>query len=250
VTFYDAPGLAVAGAQAHQQESASPLNRGIAPWVDGGADSDGDGVLNVSDNCPSEHNPGQENNDRNFIDLPGSIPYDDATLAMSDGFGDACDADDDNDGLADTAESPGPPCAAASAGTNPLVADSDGDRAIDGAECARNTNPASAASFPSPAQCGGNADTDGDGIIDFREICYYGTSINNANSDGDGCNDGREASTVNGDQTVNVIDLQQIAMRAGPSTGPNYHANFDVTKNGAIDVIDLQTTAARTGACP
>jgi len=48
-------------------------------------DSDGDGVDDDMDNCPSDANPGQENFD-------------------GDGKGDVCDADDDNDGMPDDYE--------------------------------------------------------------------------------------------------------------------------------------------------
>ena len=70
-------------------------------------DSDGDGRADFTDNCPSAANAGQENLD-------------------GDGQGDACDADQDGDGLSDAAES--------AIGTNPRSANSDGDALGDGAD--------------------------------------------------------------------------------------------------------------------
>ncbi len=48
-------------------------------------DSDGDGVLDATDNCVNTPNAGQQDNDH-------------------DGLGDACDPDDDNDGVADAGD--------------------------------------------------------------------------------------------------------------------------------------------------
>ena len=94
------------------QVIANPTQAGAYVWDDGllslggshvvfvsdsvviGTDTDADGLANTVDNCPTVANPDQLNTD-------------------GDTLGDACDADDDNDGFSDVVEM--------SAGTSPLL---------------------------------------------------------------------------------------------------------------------------------
>jgi hypothetical protein len=89
------------------------------------AGADGDGVPDGSDNCPAAYNPNQ-------LDTDG------------DAAGDACDTDDDGDGISDADE--------AARGTSPLKADTDGDTKNDNAD-----------NCPLAANAD-QADADGDGI--------------------------------------------------------------------------------------
>jgi hypothetical protein len=236
-------------------------------------DADGDGVLDGQDNCPADANPQQENADRDFIDLaPYGKAFNDLTWPNSDTAGDACDSDDDNDELGDAIEMglPGPSCPQASGPTNPLLRDTDGDRFLDGAECALGSDPANADSKPPASytvaidtdrdglpnafetQIGSNAnasDTDGDKMLDGLEYKHYNTSLTFSNTDADLCTDAKEAASVDGNTQVNVIDMLAVAQSAGNSTSPNYVVHFDFTKNGSIDVIDLQAVAQQNGSC-
>lgn len=214
------------------------------------------------DNCILITNPSQLNSDGDFIDLPATFTFDDLTNPKSDAIGDPCDTDHDNDGIPDTVELAGPPCASATGPTNPFNNDTDGDRVTDSAECAFGTDPTNPLSFPprgpandvdhdgldafTEALLGtnpNNSDTDGDGVSDGVEYKAYGTNPLVADTDGDGCPDGTEVASVNGDRTVNVIDLQLVASR---STGFGaYLLAFDINKDGQINVIDLQLVAKR-----
>ncbi len=223
------------------------------------ADTDGDGILDANDNCPGDVNPLQQNNDRNFLDLPGKA-FDDLSQPHSDALGDVCDVDDDNDGRSDADEADGTGCGGGAV-TAELDSDSDGDNYLDGAECVTGSDPLSMASKPTNAQCNtlaGNpvsTDADADGLLAFREVCFYNTDPANGNTDGDACRDGREVASVNANNSVDVIDLLAIAQEAGPYAPPGspVKVDFDATKNGSIDVLDLAFVASLAGgggACP
>lgn len=124
-------------------------------------DSDGDGVTDTGDNCPIVANPTQLNTD-------------------GDTQGDACDTDDDNDGVSDTVET--------TFGTNPvsttnwsiLPKDSDNDGITDAKETAIGTNP-------------NLADSDSDGLSDDTELLLYCINANSSDSDSDGLADSIDA---------------------------------------------------------
>ncbi|RUP83076.1 hypothetical protein C7Y69_03220 [Alteromonas sp. KS69] len=119
-------------------------------------DQDNDGIDDAFDNCPSIANEQQINTD-------------------DDTLGDACDLDDDNDGMPDTYE--------ISAGLNPLI----NDAAID---------------------------SDNDGLTNFDEF-QFGTNPLVADSDGDGINDKLDNTplapdTIDTDIIVSVYKLFDI----------------------------------------
>jgi hypothetical protein len=230
-----------------------------------GNDLDGDGVLNDVDNCPDFPNPDQLNTDDAPI-VTANSPNDN-TVPNGDLLGDACDPDDDNDGIPDADEHlgissppPQPPCASATGPTSMTSADTDGDHVIDGAECAMGTDPTNAASKPpsippgdsdfdgltdaQEAAIGSNpavVDTDGDGVRDGLEFRGHSTSPLVTNTDGDTgvlsgqCTDDIEIASVDGNTTVNSIDLAIVAASFSQTTRPN----LDIDKNGIVNALDL-----------
>jgi hypothetical protein len=200
-------------------------------------------------------------NHDNHIDLPSAFAFDDLTWPNSDLVGDGCgDTDDDNDGLLDTDETslPGTACPAATAATNTLAADTDGDRFLDGAECTLGTNPNDALSKPLLADCGAAGDADGDRILTRIEICHYNSNPNVVDTDGDaatvGGKDGCEVVSINADRIVSSGDQGVLATRIGAGAGsPNYVADFDLNKDGATSSGDQGIMASFIvpgGQCP
>lgn len=179
-----------------------------------GIDRDEDGVLNNDDNCPSNVNPGQEDDDSNGVgnaceppDFDGDSIIDaldncpliaNANQLNTDGDseGDVCDADDDNDGLTDVFE--------ISIGTNTLLVDTDGDGLSDFTEVNFDGNGAyTPGSDLNPLL----VDTDGDGFDDDVEVGAGSNPLDNQSVPANG--------DVNNDGNVDVVDLlvaTQIAL--------------------------------------
>ncbi|MCO6413616.1 MAG: hypothetical protein J5I92_12835 [Thiogranum sp.] len=133
-------GLTGAALRALAQLPGQTLTWTAVPPGDGvriGIDRDEDTVLDGDDNCVAVANPAQTDTD-------------------ADNSGDACDDDDDNDGLSDFLES--------LIGTDPLLADSDGDGLSDADEVGYDGD--YSAYTPGQDLDPLSADTDGDGIDD------------------------------------------------------------------------------------
>ena len=235
---------------------------------DGNNDVDNDGICGDQDNCANDYNPDQLNTDRlrpNGSQIPGEF----ASNPTSDLLGDACDDDDDADAVLDSIElSPG--CGNPVAPTNPLKADTDDDRVIDGGECRLASNPNNPNSkptcsfgiipdkdkdcLPAPLEwligsSDNNRDSDGDGIDDGIEVKGYATSPTKSDSDGDGCPDWLEIMDLNGDRSVDASDVSLLNERVAgtiPADDPVSESVFDVNKDGYIDVGDEELLANNT----
>jgi subtilisin family serine protease len=218
------------------------------------ADPDGDGLSGPVDNCPTVNNPLQENTDRNFIDQTPPSTQDDRTVARTDRVGDACDTDDDNDALSDTAEAAG---CNGSGPLDPTNPDTDSDRFLDGPECTLGTNPAGSGSKPLLASCAASGDADGDKVQDRVEVCHYNTRSTAMDTDGDLdgspsglTRDGCEVASINGDRNVNAGDQLLLATAI---TTPFYLLSFDLNKDGGVNAGDqlvMSSLLSPPGQCP
>jgi len=89
-------------------------------------------------------------------------------------------------------------------------------------------------------------DTDADGITDAIEFKGYGTSPIAPDSDYDQCPDDKEIASLDGNTTVNSIDLFIVAQYFGSTS------RFvpDVNRDGNVSSGDLGLVASRYGSSP
>lgn len=138
------------------------------------SDTDGDGVPDSSDNCPTVSNPTQTNSD-------------------GDSQGDACDIDDDNDGLVDTSEPGGcstdPDCDNDNVSDGPNDPDGGGPIVAGPDNCiqAANTNQLNTDGDALGDAC--DPDDDNDTILDGADNCPLVVNPSQANMDGDSMGD-------------------------------------------------------------
>lgn len=208
-------------------------------------DVDGDGVLDVNDNCLTTPNASQT--DSNF-----------------DGFGNACDADYWNDGLVDDVDfeilanafgsSSGSP------NFNPDV-DFNDDGIIGASDFAFLSSQTGGPPGPSGLACATVnpptipcaatvPDADGDGVGDLADNCVTVANASQADSNLDGVGTACDPD-YNNDGLVDEVDFEILANAFGSSTGsPNFNPDVDHNGDGVIGASDFATLSSFTGGPP
>jgi CSLREA domain-containing protein len=148
-------------------------------------DTDGDGIVDGSDNCPSIANATQANND-------------------GDSQGDACDSDDDNDGVADGSDNCSTTANASQANNDgdsqgdACDTDDDNDGVADVADnCQTSSNPGQGDQDGDGQGDACDSDVDGDGVTNPPDNCPQTANASQANNDGDSQGDACETDDDN-----------------------------------------------------
>ena len=189
---------------------------GTADWVD--TDDDGDGVIDVNDNCP-----------RGMVSWTSSP----STDPDSDGCHFNEDDDDDNDGINDDVDD----CASAvNSYTSTNATDYDADGCRDSVE---------------------DDDDDNDGILDVNDACPRSLTVNQTltdDGDNDGCSDPTEDSDDDNDGVPDTLDDCASTPNSWISAATNDHdgdgchdtlEDFDDDNDGFNDTVDTCPTGRK-----
>jgi hypothetical protein len=212
-------------------DGCDDCNSGVFDPYNDGADFDADGFCDFgdwdddNDGVPDELDVDPwdpyvcRDADGDGCDDCGLVGFDDPANDGADfdgdGLCDAGDPDDDNDGLADADEP--------TYGTDPFIADSDGDGLLDGTE----VDVAQGTGCPNPTQ----PDSDADTISDGDEVAG-GTNPCSVDSDGDGVADNEDPLPTEPGVTTGWLEdeSRELAVDIGLLdldlfNGPNNNAN-------------------------
>ncbi len=192
-------------------------------------DADGDGHCESVDNCDDLPNSDQLNTD-------------------SDGLGNACDDDDDNDGVVDTSDA------------FPLDSaeyiDSDGDGTGNNADTDDDNDTVLDGDDAFPYDSTESVDTDGDGIGDNGDACFGNNTYGDTDSDGvcddlDFCPTDPADTDDDGDLVCDVDDLCVGDNSYGDTDGDQVCEDLDIcTGNDAAGDTDIDGTCDDGDNCP
>jgi gliding motility-associated-like protein len=169
-------------------------------------DSDGDGIVDASDNCPSVSNPDQADMDGDGIgdvcDNCVAISNSNQLDTDGDGIGNVCDPDDDNDGCLDIEDAfPLDPSE---------CSDTDGDGTGDNAD----------------------TDNDNDGVLNSSDNCEFTPNSDQLDTDADGIGNVCDSD----DDGDGFSDTDEITCGSDPLLASSLPADTD--SDGIPDCID------------